>query len=165
MLDKEKINENAGIYSLQHTKSKKIYIGQTTNLKSRITDHIYLLERNRHTNERLQEAYNEDPGIEIKILEEFDKPVLSEQIHRLEALYIQALDATNIEKGFNIKEPSDRLKTNGNPQEEIPKRRKIIKQRQEDLKLTPNKRNKIEKEIFYIENSLKRIKRMLEIDK
>lgn len=43
------------VYALQHKVTKRIYVGKSVNVQSRIHNHISLLKNRRHTNELMQE--------------------------------------------------------------------------------------------------------------
>lgn len=47
-----------GIYAIVSRRSKKIYIGETQNLKTRYSNHLSQLRYNRHPSKRLQEEFN-----------------------------------------------------------------------------------------------------------
>ena len=48
----------SGIYKIENTKTKKIYIGSTINFKIREYNHFKQLKENKHANKNLQNAYN-----------------------------------------------------------------------------------------------------------
>jgi group I intron endonuclease len=47
-----------GIYKIVNTVNGKAYVGQSQNIKKRITEHFRLLRANKHSNPRLQNAFN-----------------------------------------------------------------------------------------------------------
>ena len=47
-----------GIYKIVNTVSGKAYVGQSQNIKKRIAEHFRLLRRGKHSNPRLQNAFN-----------------------------------------------------------------------------------------------------------
>jgi len=49
---------NSGIYIISNTKNGHCYIGQTTNLRKRFTEHKAMLRGNYHPNQPLQRAWN-----------------------------------------------------------------------------------------------------------
>lgn len=163
MTEIKKVSQKPGIYSLKHKNSGKVYIGQTKNLWNRLMVHDCQLKKGTHPNKKLQKAYNQSPDIEIEILEEFDKTIESKQMLKMEDLYIKMFDATNEEKGFNVKDSSIKTPTAEELKEQMIIRREIIKSRQEKTDLTPVKRNKIEKLITDIERDLNEIKKILQI--
>jgi group I intron endonuclease len=49
----------SGIYQIQSKiKPERIYIGSSVNIQRRWRDHLYLLKKNKHDNQRLQHHYN-----------------------------------------------------------------------------------------------------------
>lgn len=59
-----------GIYALFWLDEGLVYVGQSTNVHNRLYKHRRELENNSHYNHKIQEAYNNNPKYEIKILEE-----------------------------------------------------------------------------------------------
>ena len=53
-----KTNRNSGIYKIENTFSKNIYIGSSCNIKTRWSNHLCALRLNKHNNKRLQNIYN-----------------------------------------------------------------------------------------------------------
>jgi dsDNA-binding SOS-regulon protein len=49
---------SGGIYAILNTKSDRIYIGQTKNFLKRWKKHKYLLSKNKHRNQFLQNDFN-----------------------------------------------------------------------------------------------------------
>jgi group I intron endonuclease len=47
-----------GIYKIVNTVNGKAYVGQSQNIKKRIAEHFRLLRANKHSNQRLQHAFN-----------------------------------------------------------------------------------------------------------
>ena len=50
--------KTSGIYAIVNEVARKVYLGQTRNLRKRILEHQRLLELNRHPNPHLQNAFN-----------------------------------------------------------------------------------------------------------
>lgn len=48
----------AGIYCIENTKNKKVYIGSSKNIYQRLLKHFALLRHNKHQNGHLQNAWN-----------------------------------------------------------------------------------------------------------
>ena len=69
------------IYCIYNEKNNKIYIGSTTNIYSRIKNHLIKLNKNTHENEYLQNAYNKygSKYFHFNILEYCDKTNLIER--------------------------------------------------------------------------------------
>jgi len=76
------MEKTQGIYIIGNLQDKRVYIGSSVNLKSRIQVHSSQLKRNVHSNYKLQKAYNKDntqfitvpipvkDGIDVKELEQ-----------------------------------------------------------------------------------------------
>jgi group I intron endonuclease len=47
-----------GIYKIENTINKKVYIGQSNNISLRFSNHKYELNNNKHSNSHLQRAWN-----------------------------------------------------------------------------------------------------------
>jgi predicted GIY-YIG superfamily endonuclease len=103
----------SGAYVLLHIKTGKLYVGSTGNIAQRLRKHLTMLRSNRHPNEHLQLAYNDDIRIEIQqiaITENKDQAFDVEQ--RLLDLYSVknvsmfnvATDARHSAKGLAISE-------------------------------------------------------------
>lgn len=73
----------AGIYRIEDTQSKRFYIGSSINMKRRLTQHIYRLNRGDHSNPILQSIWNKDScRLYFKCLKKLnttDKKVLLEE--------------------------------------------------------------------------------------
>jgi group I intron endonuclease len=75
------IFQNQGIYCIENTVTKEMYIGHSTNLGNRFTKHNSLLRHNKHANKGLQEAVN-SYGIEVlefNVLEYCEQDFLSRE--------------------------------------------------------------------------------------
>lgn len=62
---------NSGIYIITNYSNNKIYIGSSKDLKRRISQHKYLLSKNKHHNKHLQLSYNKygKDNFNYKVLE------------------------------------------------------------------------------------------------
>ena len=100
-----------GIYAIRNRKSKKTYIGQSTNIGSRWQKHIIHLESNKHANYMLQKDWNEydHKDFSFVILEDLTLPLdmcfydgnkLELGLICREYYYSKELDAFN--NGYNI---------------------------------------------------------------
>lgn len=58
----------AGVYEIKHVSTGKSYIGSTGNLGSRIGTNKSSLRLNKHKNKPLQQAYNNNSDVELKVL-------------------------------------------------------------------------------------------------
>lgn len=90
----------AGIYKITNLINSKIYIGSSSNLKSREYSHFWKLNNNSHSNKHLQSAYNKygKDNFIFEIIEiiEDDKMLLSR-----EQYYLDKLNTCNISIGYN----------------------------------------------------------------
>lgn len=99
----------SGVYIITNVNNKKVYVGESTNLESRIIEHLRKLLSKRHVNEHLQNSVNLH-GVEsfqFDVLEFCDSIDTKKKEHYW-ATYLHALDKT---KGYNIK-PTDPNKIN-----------------------------------------------------
>lgn len=90
------------IYGIQCKINNKIYIGQTTNYKNRIKNHIMELNGNRHCNKYLQEDYNNygKNNFIFFILE--DDVDYSLRLYK-ETYYMNLYGGTNSNNIYNVK--------------------------------------------------------------
>lgn len=63
--NRKEMGGKPGCYIALHVESDKVYVGSTSSLYDRVTDHITALRRNVHKNKPLQELYNENPHVEF----------------------------------------------------------------------------------------------------
>lgn len=87
-----------GIYSLYWEEQDLIYIGQSQNIENRFKEHLYKLKNNKHTNYKVQNAYDLYGVPILNILE-----ICSiEQLNNLEVFYTDEFNSIN--EGLNIVE-------------------------------------------------------------
>jgi group I intron endonuclease len=122
---------SGGIYAILNTKSDRIYIGQTKNFLKRWKKHKYLLSKNKHRNQFLQNDFNKckikfktDEFLTFIIIEQIDindKNLITmrEQIY-LDA-FIPTGECYNIQKIAQINDPSCFSKTPKETSEKISK--------------------------------------------
>ena len=91
-----------GIYIIKNTKSNKIYIGQSVDIKTRWKHHIRELNRNRHLNSYLQRAWNSDGEkcFTFDILELCERKQLNEK----EKYWIDQYGGYENQNNYNLKE-------------------------------------------------------------
>lgn len=87
-----------GIYMIQNAENGKVYIGQSVDVEYRICNHFSNLKHNRHDNEHMQRAYNQNlNAFSWALLEE----CAIEQLDEKEIQYITSYESTNPDKGYN----------------------------------------------------------------
>jgi group I intron endonuclease len=89
-----------GIYKIENLVDGKIYIGSSLNLENREYKHFWMLSRNTHDNQHLQNSYNKF-GVgyfKFSIIEECDKIVLIER----ENYYINQYKSFDQKFGYNM---------------------------------------------------------------
>lgn len=99
-----------GIYKIENIVNKKLYIGSSANIERRWTDHIYLLNHNKHHSPHLQSAWNKygQSAFTFEILEICKKDVLQKEQFYLNSLlkadeYISNINKYFLKLGYNIK--------------------------------------------------------------
>lgn len=90
--------KSAGVYKIENSVSGKIYIGGSTNVKSRWDSHIRALNSNCHTNAGLQSDWNSvgKDNFIFSLIEESDE----ESVFEREKHWIEKFGA--IENGYNL---------------------------------------------------------------
>lgn len=79
-------NIDAGIYSITHIETGRVYIGSSKHLTKRWKEHVYLLERNKHFNIKLQSAwsiYGKDAFVYsiLALIDTHDERLAQEQLY------------------------------------------------------------------------------------
>jgi group I intron endonuclease len=89
----------SGIYQIQNLINGKVYVGSAVNLKIRKRDHLYVLNKNRHYNHKLQKAYNKYgiENFEFSVIEYVENP---KNLLKLEQWYMDSYDA--VKNGYNV---------------------------------------------------------------
>lgn len=90
---------NSGIYALYWDTTDKIYIGQSINLHIRYRQHLNLLEKGKHNNYKMQEAYNLFGAPEYLVLRYCVPSALNINEVELIAEFNATIDGYNISKG------------------------------------------------------------------
>jgi predicted GIY-YIG superfamily endonuclease len=90
-----------GIYIIEHTKTKKAYVGMSGNISKRFREHLNNLEKQKHHSKKLQNAYNESDitQFRFRVLE----LCKAEDLREKEKLWIARYDS--IDKGYNVQDP------------------------------------------------------------
>lgn len=94
-----------GIYKIECVNDKKIYIGQSINIKQRFQQHISDLKANRHKNEHLQNAVNKYgiQNFKFDVLVELKETEYSkEKLDQLEIEIIKKYNSNTRDNGYNI---------------------------------------------------------------
>jgi group I intron endonuclease len=89
-----------GIYKIENLIDKKIYIGSSVNLVNREYKHFWMLNKNKHDNQHLQNSFNKfgENSFKFEILDECDEQSLIEK----ENYYINQNKSNNQEFGYNL---------------------------------------------------------------
>jgi group I intron endonuclease len=89
-----------GIYRILNLIDEKIYIGSSVDINSREYKHFWMLDKNVHDNQHLQNSYNKMGKInfQFKIIEECDEKNLIQR----ENYYINFYKSNNSEYGYNM---------------------------------------------------------------
>lgn len=92
-----------GIYQIFCNANNKYYIGSSKSVKKRWAIHRYLLKRNEHTNEHLQNAYNKygKDSMHYSIVEILPLDASVEEIERQETKWVLHFKSHEKEYGFN----------------------------------------------------------------
>ena len=106
-----------GIYKIENLKNGKIYIGSSVNLESREYKHFWMLERNNHDNEYLQNSYNKygKDSFKFEIIEECDESLLIEK----ENYYIDIYKSNTLEYGYNLAKVNEFRRNNYNDEVKV----------------------------------------------
>lgn len=93
---------NKGIYKWTNKINNKSYIGKSTNIVRRKSEHLYTLRNNKHRNSYFQNAFNKygEENFEFSILEICEEDVLNER----EEYYINKYNTLNKKFGYNLME-------------------------------------------------------------
>jgi group I intron endonuclease len=89
-----------GIYLIENLIDKKIYIGSSVNLENREYKHFWMLDKNIHDNQHLQNSYNKigKENFKFRIVEKCEESLLITK----ENYYINLYKSNNQEYGYNM---------------------------------------------------------------
>lgn len=111
---KKEVNKiSKGIYKITNLKSGKVYIGSSSNIERRFSEHKRDLENNKHHSYKMQKDFNKQKNIKdftFDIIEELNGT--KQELFRREQFYIDKYDAFNF--GYNCCEYSINPKYVGN---------------------------------------------------
>jgi len=98
----------SGIYKITNIVNKKIYIGQSVNLKSRLRGQLYNLRSGNHINTYLQRSFNKykQNNFLFEVIEECKK----EELDGREVFWISFFDSTNHKVGYNMESGGNKFK-------------------------------------------------------
>jgi group I intron endonuclease len=93
-----------GIYSITHTLSGRVYVGSALLFFKRWSEHRIKLNKNTHSNKRLQNFWNKygEEAFEFKIVEIIKNPT-KELLEQREQYWIDYYNSANRKIGFNIR--------------------------------------------------------------
>jgi group I intron endonuclease len=108
---------NCGIYKIVNVKTNKIYIGSSVNIKNREKRHFWMLRKNIHDNEYLQNSYNKygKDFFEFETIElcPFDDLILKENY------YINKYKSNDLLFGYNLATVNEFRRNNFNNEVKI----------------------------------------------
>lgn len=98
------LQAKSGIYKIINSINNRFYIGCASNIRSRVSGHLYNLKRNIHPNIYLQRSWNKygENAFKFEVVEFCEINVL----HAREHYWVTTLNCLNKKIGFNIK-PTD----------------------------------------------------------
>ena len=94
--------KDVGIYKITNTANGMVYVGQSRNLRKRITEHKRDLRKGTHRNDKLQKAYNKY-GAKAFVYEIIENCSL-EELNEKEIFWCNELQALDRYKGYNLGE-------------------------------------------------------------
>ena len=99
------IPRGPGVYGIRCLETDKLYVGKTTNLRKRWSQHRTHLRSGGHANPHLQNAWNlyGSEAFEFEVLHECSSP---EEAHLLEVQLVHSRGLLDPRLGFNLKDPA-----------------------------------------------------------
>lgn len=91
----------SGVYKIINISNNKIYIGSSINIKNRIKRHLNDLDKNKHYNIYLQNAWNKY-GKEKFLFEILEEVVEKNMLADREQYYIDKYNASDLNYGYNL---------------------------------------------------------------
>lgn len=109
------VKRTTGVYQIRCSDGR-LYIGSSVDIRSRWSQHLQKLQRDSHSNWRLQQAWNKvNTTFEFSVLEVTDR----DQLFAVEQKWIEETRCTDLELGFNIFDiagsPGGRSRSNMQP--------------------------------------------------
>lgn len=99
---------SSGVYQIQNIKNKKVYVGSSCNIRSRIQSHFKMLEVGNHHSHKLQRSYNRSACKDIFVPSVIELVDDVSHLKEREQEWIDRLDAYN--SGYNCSALSDNPK-------------------------------------------------------
>lgn len=93
-----------GIYKIENSANKKVYIGKSKNIKERWLSHLSELNKNKHGNSHLQNSFNKY-GSDNFIFSVIEKCV-TESLGEREYYWVDYYNSGNSDFGYNLQIPS-----------------------------------------------------------
>lgn len=94
-----------GIYEIRNTVDNKVYVGKSRNVEARFKNHVYSLNKGKHCNRHLQNAFMKY-GIEnfrFSIIEQFESDITEDFLGERELYWMIEFDSHNREFGYNLR--------------------------------------------------------------
>lgn len=88
------------IYRIINIRTKKSYIGNTKNLRTRLAEHIYTLKNNKHYNIQLQTDFNLGDEFQIEVLVVLKRDDNRKKRNALEAYFVMRYNT--LAEGYNM---------------------------------------------------------------
>ncbi|MSU03105.1 GIY-YIG nuclease family protein [Tissierella pigra] len=92
-----------GVYALVNLENGKCYVGQTKNLRNRISQHFGKLKKGEHDSETMQDDYDNGHIFKPVILKEFKKEYDETKLEDYENLYIGLYQSHKTQHGYNTR--------------------------------------------------------------
>lgn len=122
-----------GIYKIENSLTKRVYVGQSINIEKRFKEHIKQLNKNIHPNYHLQRAWNKygEDNFSFSLIEECEQKALNDKETYWKLFYDKQFGTYNLGNTGNVNTTS------------IEKRIKVSKSLKASIsKLSPEERKK-----------------------
>lgn len=129
------MSKNCGIYLIKNQTNRKVYVGSSKNIKSRIWHHKNCLKHNRHTNRYLQNAWNKYGENSFEVFKLEYCPI--DQLFEREKWWMDLFQSYQDSYGYNIAE----VTLNGGPGHSEETKALISEGRKKWHKENPDKSN------------------------
>lgn len=97
------------IYKIENLINKKVYVGQSVDVKERQQEHFRSLKKNKHQNRHLQFSFNKygESNFNFTVLTWANS---KEELDKLEIYFIKKYDSINMNNGYNLRTGGSRGK-------------------------------------------------------